>query len=395
MTPEAPLPGVRRLRLGMVGGGTGFIGPIHADGARLSGRWNVVAGALSSNPDKARKAGGEWGLAPDRIYVDYRDMAASEAAREDGVEAVAITTPNANHHAACVAFLERGIDVICDKPLTTNLADALDLVARQKKLGLIFGVTYDFASFAMVRQAREMVRAGEVGRIRQILVEFSQDWAVEPITPDRAGQYWRIDPERAGPSFTTADLGVHAFHMASFVSGLEATELRAELFVCGADKPLEDTAFVQLRFAGGVPGSLWVSQAATGTDCNIRIRIFGDKAGLEWSHEEPDQLCFNRLNQPAQIIKRGQGAGMAVVAERFSRIPRGNPQGWVDAWAGLYAEFATVIAARRAGMPIPQSAVDYPNVVDGARGVKFVEAALESHRAGSAWTDCRLELQGA
>ena len=335
------------------------------------------------------------GLAPERVYVDYRDMAASEAVREDGIEAVAITTPNADHHAACVAFLERGIDVICDKPLTTNLADALDLVARQKKLGLVFGVTYDFASFAMVRQAREMVRSGEVGRIRQILVEFSQDWAVEPITPDRTGQYWRIDPARAGPSFTTADLGVHAFHMASFVSGLEATELRAELFVCGADKPLEDTAFVQLRYAGGVPGSLWVSQAAAGTDCNIRLRIFGDKAGVEWSHEEPDQLRFNRLKRPAQIIKRGQGAGMAAAAERFSHISRGNPQGWVDAWAGLYAEFATAIAARRAGMPVPPSAADYPTVVDGARGVKFVEAALASHEARGAWTDCRLELQGA
>ena len=394
MTAEARVPGVRRLRLGMVGGGTGFIGPIHADGARLSHRWDVVAGALSSNPDTARRAGEEWGFAPDRVYVDYREMAAREAAREDGIEAVAITTPNAHHHAACVAFLERGIDVICDKPLTTNLPDALDLVARQKALGLVFGVTYGFAAFAMVRQAREMVLAGEVGRIRQVLVEFSQDWAVEPITPDRAGQYWRIDPARAGPSFTTADIGVHAFHMASFVSGLEATKLRADLFVCGADKPLDDTAFVQLCFADGVPGSLWVSQAAAGTDCNIRIRIFGDKAGLEWSHEEPDQLRFNRLNQPAQIIKRGQGSGMVAAAERFSHVPRGNPQGWVDAWAGLYAEFAAVIAARRAGMPVPHSAVDYPTVVDGARGVKFLEAALESHEAGGAWTDCRLALQG-
>src|SRR5262249_26284714 len=218
-----------------------------------------------------------------------------------------------------------------------------------KAAGLVFGVTYGFAAFAMVRQAREMVLAGEVGRVRQVLVEFSQDWAVEPITPDRAGQYWRIDPSISGPSFTTADIGVHAFHMASFVSGLEATRLRSDLHVCGAPKPLDDTAFIQLRFADDIPGSLWVSQAAAGTNTNIRFRIFGDKAGLEWSHEDPEKLHFNRLNQPAQTIIRGPGAGMNDAGARLSRLPRGNAQGWVDAWAGLYGEFAAAIAARRAG----------------------------------------------
>src|SRR5262249_10353837 len=187
-----------------------------------------------------------------------------------------------------------------------------------KAAGLVFGVTYGFAAFAMVRQAREMVLAGEVGRIRQVLVEFSQDWAVEPITPDRKGQLWRIDPEVAGPSFTTADIGVHAFHMATFVSGLEATRLRADLQVCGAPKPLDDTAFILLRFADDVPGSLWVSQAATGTNCNIRIRVFGEKASIEWNHEDPDRLYFNRLNQPAQIIVRGRGAGMNPAGEHFN-----------------------------------------------------------------------------
>ena len=381
-----------RLRLGFVGGG--FIAPLHADGARLSGRWDVVAGALSSNPEKARTAGAEWNLPPDRIYSDYGEMAAREAARPDGIDAVAITTPNATHHAACVAFLDRGIDVICDKPLTTNLADALDLVARQKSTGLVFGVTYGFAAFAMVRQAREMVRAGELGRIRQVLVEFSQDWAVEPITPDHKGQYWRIDPAVAGPSFTTADIGVHAFHMASFVSGLEATRLRADLHVCGAPKPLDDTAFIQLRFAEDVPGALWVSQAATGTNCNIRIRVFGEKAAIEWNHETPDQLHFNRLNQPAQIIVRGQGAGMNAAGERFNRVPRGNPQGWVDAWAGLYGEFAGAIAARRAGSGVQNGLLDCPTVIDGARGVKFLEAAVDSHKAGGTWVDCQLRLEG-
>jgi len=374
----------------MVGGG--FIAPLHADGARLSGRWEVIAGALSSNPEKARATGVDWNLPADRIYSNYREMAAAEAGRADGIDAVAITTPNVTHHPVCAAFLDRGIDVICDKPLTTNLADAIDLVRRQQTTGLFFGVTYGFAAFAMVRQAREMVRAGELGSIRQVLVEFSQDWAVAPITPDRKGQYWRIDPAAAGPSFTTADIGVHAFHMASFVSGIEATRLRADLHVCGAAKPLDDTAFIQLRYADDIPGSLWVSQAATGTNCNIRLRVFGEKAAIEWNHEAPDQLHFNRLNHPAQIIVRGPGAGMNSAGERFNRIPRGNPQGWVDAWAGLYAEFADAVAARRRASLPTGGLPDCPTVVDGARGVKFIEAAIESHRAGGSWVDCRLVL---
>lgn len=385
-------PARRRLRLGMVGGGGGFIAPLHADGALLSRRWDIVAGALSSNPEVARAAGLEWNLDPDRTYTDYKEMAALEASRPDGIDAVTITTPNATHYPVCVAFLERGIDIICDKPLTTTLADALDLVTRQRATGLIFGVTYGFAAFAMVRQARRMVAAGELGRIRQVLVEFSQDWAVEPITPDRKGQYWRIDPTRAGPSFTTADIGVHAFHMASFVSGLEATKLRADLHVCGSPKPLDDTAFMQLRFNDEVPGSIWVSQAAAGTNCNIRLRVFGDRASIEWNHENSDVLHFNRLNEPAQLTIRGTGAGMNAAGSRFSRLPRGNPQGWSDAWACLYSEFAIAIEARRDGVPVPNGLLDYPTVVDGARGIKFLDAALESHRAGGAWVDCRLQL---
>src|SRR5260221_7787451 len=317
-------------------------------------------------------------------------MAAKEFARADAIDAVAITTPNDTHHPICVAFLERGIDVICDKPLTTTLADALDLVARQQRTGLVFGVTHGFAAFAMVRQAREMVRAGALGRIRQVHVELGQDWAIAPITPDRKGQYWRIDPARAGPSFTTADIGVHAFHLAGFVSGLEITRLRADLFVCGAPKPLDDTAYMQLRFADEVPGSLWVSQAAAGHDCNIRFRIFGEKASLEWSHENPDILRFGCLNEPPRLIARGPGAGMNAAGTRFSRVPRGNPQGWIDAWAGLYTELAVAVEARRDGIALPAGLLDFPTVVDGARGVKFLEAALESHREGGIWVDCRL-----
>lgn len=378
--------------MGMVGGGRGFIGALHADGALLSRRWNIVAGALSSDPEVARVTGREWKLDPERTYTDYRQMAAQEAARSDGIEAVSITAPNSTHHAIASAFMDVGIDVICDKPLTTNLGDALDLVAKQRRTGLVFGVTYGFAAFAMVRQARQMVMDGEIGAVRQVLIEFSQDWAVDPITPDRKGQYWRIDPVQAGPSFTTADIGVHAFHMASFVSCLEATKLRADLHVCGSPKPLDDTAFMQLRFEDDVPGSLWVSQAAAGTNCNIRIRVFGTKGGIDWSHEQPDTLHVNRLNRPAEVIIRGQGCGMKAAGMRFSRMPRGNPQGWADAWAGLYTEYAIAIAARRNGLEPPVGLLECPTVIDGARGIKFLEAALESHRDGGRWVDCRLQV---
>jgi predicted dehydrogenase len=317
-------------------------------------------------------------------------MAAREAARPDGIEAVAVTTPNASHHEACIAFLDRGIDVICDKPLTTRLVDALDLVDRQRRTGLVFGVTHAFAAFAMVRQAREMVRADELGRIRHVHVEFTQDWAVAPIAPDHKGGQWRIDRELAGPSFTTADIGVHAQHMACFVTGMEMTRLRAELHVCGADKPLDDTAFMHVRYDDTVPGTLFVSQAAAGMDCAMRLRIFGNKAGLDWDMQVPEILRFNRLNAPAQTIVRGPGAGMSAAASRFNRQPRGSPQALIDAWASLYTEFAIAIEARRAGSQLPPDLLAYPTVIDGARGVKFVEAAIESHQAGGAWVDCRL-----
>jgi predicted dehydrogenase len=385
-------PARRRLRLGVVGGGRGYIGRVHADGAKLSDRWEVVAGALSSDPIVAESAGAEWMLPRDRIYRNFQEMATREATRPDGIDAVAVTTPNATHYEACVAFLDKGMDVICDKPLTTRLADAVDLVERQRRTGLVFGVTHAFAAFAMVRQAREMVRAGELGRIRHVHIEFTQDWAVAPIAPGHKGGQWRIDPERAGPSFTTADIGVHAHHMACFVTGMTMTGLRAELLVCGADKPLDDTAFMHVRYDDAVPGTLFVSQAAAGADCVIRLRIFGDKAGLDWDMQTPEILHFKRLNAPPQTIIRGQGVGISAAASRFNRQPRGSPQALIDAWASLYTEFAIAIEARRAGTQLPPDLLAYPTVLDGARGVKFVEAAIKSHRACSAWVDCRLEL---
>ncbi len=374
---ETRLPPVqRRLRLGFVGGGRGaLIGRVHAMGARLSNRWQAVAGALSSDPQVALESGRDWLLADDRIYSDYRDMAEKEAARQDGIEAVVISTPNWTHKDIAEAFLRRGIDVICDKPLTTTLDDALELVKLQRETGLVVGVTYPYPSHAMVRQARELVLSGELGRVRQVHVEYMQDWATEPDDPNFKGASWRRDPGRVGRASATNDIGTHAFHLAHFVTGLEMVECRAEFHVCGAPKAMEDTAFVQTRYEGGVPGTLWVTQAAPGNYCALRIRVYGEKAGLEWDQEKPEFLRFNRLNRPETVFVRGHGAGMVPQAERLLSLPRGHPEALSDAWANLYSEFAIAIEARRAGKSVPEGLLNYPTVLD---------------EAGSVWRDCRL-----
>ena len=391
---EAPFPPPsRRLRLGIVGGGRGsFIGPVHLNGARLSNRWELAAAAPSSRPEVARATGRDWFLPEDRVYDDFRAMASAEAKRPDGIDAVAIVTPNATHHAIARAFMESGIDVISDKPVTSTLHDALDLVAFQRDTGLVFGVTYSFAAHPMVRQARQMVAEGALGRLRQIHVEYFQEWAILPSTEGGKGAAWRLDEAQVGAAFTTGDIGTHAHHLACFVSGLEMTRLRAEFHVSGAPKPLEDTAFMHVRYAGDVPGTLMVSQAAAGTACGLRLRVFGEKAGLEWDQENPEMLRFAPFGEPARIVSRGYGAGIGIEAGRFVRMPRGHPEALTDAWANLYTEFAIAIEARRSGTVLPDGLLRHPDVVDGARGVRFVEAAADSAKAGGAWVDCSLAV---
>ncbi len=385
MLPQA----TRRLRLGFVGGGQGaFIGQVHAMGARLSNRWEVVAGALSATPEIARTSGRDWLLAEDRTYSDYAAMAAAEAARADGIDAVAIVTPNHLHAPVALAFLAHGIDVICDKPLCNTLQEAEALCAAQRRSGLVFAVTYVYASHAMVRQIREMVLAGAVGRIRQIHVEYFQEWALGASAISEKGGSWRMDPARSGRSFTTADIGTHAHHLACFATGLEMQALRAEFHVTGAPKPLEDTCFMQTRFTGGVPGTLMVSQAAAGTHCGLRLRIFGDAAGLEWNQETPEHVTLAPVGAPSQRLSRGADAGIGAAAQRVIRMPRGHPEGYADAWATLYTEFAVAVEARRAGRSLPDGLLGLPTLEDGVRGVRFAQAAVASNAAGGIWTDC-------
>lgn len=373
----------RRLRLGFVGGGQGgLIGKVHANGARLSNRWDIVAGALSSTPEKAWASGRDWLLAEDRIYTDYAEMAAKEAARDDGIDAVAIVTPNHLHHPVACAFLDAGIDVICDKPVSVTLSDALDLQERTEKAGRFFGVTYVYSAHAMVRQARAMVASGALGELRQIHVEYLQEWAAMVTDADADRRSWRFDPAKGGASMTTADIGTHAIHLASFVTGLELTDLRAEFHVTGKPKAQEDTAFINLRFEGGVPGTALVSQAMIGTHCGLRLRLSGAKAGLEWQQENPESLTFMPYDAPAQVISRGLSAGIAEEVLPLVRMPRGHPEALTDAWANLYLEFAVAIEARRKGETLAPGLIACPTLEEGVKDVAFVEAAIASNENG-------------
>lgn len=377
----------RRLRLGIVGGGRGLVGQWHWTGVRLSNRWDLVAGALSSDPDVAQKTGRAWLLPEDRVYSDYRAMAKAEAARADGVEAVAICTPNWTHRPIAEAFMAEGIDIICDKPIANTLEDCDALAAAQAKAGVIFAVTHPYAYHPMIVQARAMVAAGAIGRVTQVLVEYAQDWATAPASTAGAGFEWRQDPAKVGRASATADIGTHALHLLETVAGTPVTRLRADFHTVGKAATMEDTAFLSLRLANGAPGTMWITQAAPGNFCGLRLRTYGETGGLEWDQEYPEQLRHAPLDAPWQILHRGHGAGIVPEAERMVTLPRGHGEALSDAWGNLYTEIALAVAARRDGQALAEGLIDLPGLDDGARGVRFVHAAADSHEADGAWVD--------
>ena len=375
----------RRLRLGMVGGGPGaFIGAVHRIAARLDDRYELVAAALSSDREKSLAGAKELNIP--RAYGSFQEMAARESTLPDGIEVVPIVTPNHMHHAPAKAFLEAGIDVICDKPLTTSLEDALDLANTVRRTGLVFGVTHNYTGHPLVRQAREMVAAGELGPIRLVQVEYVQDWLSTPL--ERTGQKqaeWRTDPARSGPGGSLGDIGTHAYNLACFVTGLTCEKVAADVSTFVPGRRLDDNVHMMLRFSGGPKGSLWATQIAPGNENNLALRVYGEKAGLEWRQEDPNQLIFTPLGQPKQTIRRGS-AGTGRAAAHATRIPSGHPEGYLEAFAQLYNDLAEQIVSRREKRaPNPLSLL-VPSVEDGVEGVRFIKTALESSRNGSAWT---------
>lgn len=366
------------IRLGMVGGGKdAFIGAVHRIAARLDDEYRLVAGALSSTPERSLESGLALGLERERIYGSFQEMAEKEAARKDGIEAVAIVTPNHMHFPATQEFLKRGIHVICDKPMTSTLEDAEKLAELARSSDALFVLTHNYTGYPMIRQAREMIANGELGSIRVVQAEYVQDWLT--VAAEDAGSKqaeWRTDPARSGAGGAIGDIGTHAFNLLSFVTGLKTEELAAELHRFVPGRRVDDNAHIMLRLEGGARGMLWASQVAPGNENGLKLRIYGDKGGLEWFQEEPNKLWFTPFGEPKRLITRN-GAGAGPAAARMSRIPSGHPEGYLEGFANIYAEAARAIRARQAGEALPPDVV-YPTVDDGVAGLKFIDACVRS-----------------
>ncbi len=368
------------IRLGMVGGGEGaFIGAVHRIAARLDGQFVLLAGALSSDPARARASGQALGLAEDRIYDDFAAMAEAEAARPDGIEAVAIVTPNHMHAAPAQAFLARGIHVICDKPLAATPEQAMAMAQAAAQSDALFVLTHNYTAYPMVRTARAMVAEGALGALRVAQVEYAQDWLAEDVSFKQAD--WRTDPARAGAG-AVGDIGTHAFNLLEFVAGLRVTALAADLHSFVPGRAVDDNAHVLLRLEQGARGQLWVSQVAVGRENGLRLRLHGDKGGLEWEQEAPDRLWFTPHGAPRRLLTRN-GAGMPEAVRPLTRVPAGHPEGYLEGFANLYAEAALAIRAHGTGGPHP--APHLPTMADGLRGMAFIAACQRSSAQNAAW----------
>jgi len=378
----------RRLRLGVIGGGPGsFIGPVHRAAARLDDNYEVVASVLSSDPQRSRAAGTAIGIAPDRAYASPEDFFAGEKARDDGIDAVAIMTPNDSHYRLCLAALDAGLDIICDKPLTTSLDEARGLAKRVKASGRVFCQTFNYTGFPLVRQARAMVRDGDLGEIRLVQVNYiqGQNAALRPGERSGSPTEWRWRPEQAGRSLILGDIGSHAHHMVCFVACQPFARVLADVTATVPGRNADDHAGILFRLDSGAPGVMWVTQAAAGAVHGLHFRVFGEKGGLEWFQETPNQLVHSRAGEPALIYERA-GPGLKAEARRAERIAIGHPEGYQEAFAVLYADAAEAIVARRLGEAPEPLLRDYPTIDDGLETMVFIEAAIASSRAGG-WVE--------
>jgi predicted dehydrogenase len=378
----------RRLRLGMVGGGQGaFIGAVHRLAARMDDRWALTAGALSADPQRAHDSALALHIDPDRSYASFEEMAHRESARPDGIDAVAIVTPNHLHHAPAKAFVEAGISVICDKPLTSTLEDAHDLAAALRGAKVVFALTHNYTGYPLVRQARDMVRSGEIGPVRTVQVEYAQDWLTTKLEDSGHKQAaWRTDPARSGAAGSVGDIGTHAFNLAEFVTGMTVTRLCADLSSFVPGRKLDDNAQMLLRWENGARGALWCSQCAPGNENTLRLRVYGERAGLAWEQENPNFLVLTPHGEPPRVIRRA-GAGASAVAGHASRIPAGHPEGYLEAFGILYRDIADQIEAHKAGREPDPACMLVPGIEEGVRGMRFIVAAVQSSRDGAVWVE--------
>jgi len=376
----------RRLRLALIGGGPGsFIGAMHRQAARRDDRYEILTGVLSSDPEKSKQAGRELGM--ERLYASVEEMLEGESSHTDGVDAVAIMTPNDSHFSYSIAALERGFDVICDKPMTNTLEEAGVLHKKVQETGLIFCLTHNYTGYPMVRQAKAMVEDGQLGTIRLVQVEYVQGGKADESTAMPEVLPWKYDPLRGGPSLVMGDIGTHAHNLTRFITGLEVEQVSAEVGTIVPDRRVHDYAGALLRFENGARGSFWVTQAAAGVENCLRIRVSGTKGTLEWMQEFPQALTFKPLHGPSQN-RTPNGPGTLPLSARSTRLVAGHPEGFPDGFANIYSDAAEAIAARRAGKQADPLALYFPNSRDGLLGVRFVNSIIESSNANGKWVTC-------
>tara|TARA_B100001123_G_scaffold61155_1_gene66500 strand:+ start:288 stop:1466 length:1179 start_codon:yes stop_codon:yes gene_type:complete len=376
----------RKIRIGMVGGGkNAFIGGVHRIALRLDGYYELVAGSFSSNFDNSKETGKDLGLAEDRIYETYHEMAEKESARSDGIDVVAIVTPNHLHIPIAKIFAEKGIHIICDKPLALSSEEAINLKNIVESKKLIFALTHNYTGYPMVRHARSLIQKGDLGSIRVIQAEYPQDWLTTKAEDSGLKQAeWRTDPKRSGGGGCIGDIGTHAFNLIRFITGLEVDELSADIHTFVKGRLLDDNAQIMLRFKGGAKGAIWCSQVAVGNENNLKIRVFGENGGLEWRQEDPNYLYYTKFGHPTQRVTRGS-ASASEEANNVTRVPPGHPEGYLEGFANIYSDVCKSLFAQINNQNYDQSNDCYPTIYDGVEGMRFIETVLESSKNNSKW----------
>ena len=376
----------RKIRIGMVGGGKdAFIGGVHRIALRLDGYYELVAGSFSSNFDNSKETGKNLGLAEDRIYKNYQEMAEKESARSDGIDVVSIVTPNHLHVPIAKIFANKGIHIICDKPLALSSEEAIDLKNIVENKKLIFALTHNYTGYPMVRHARSLIQKGDLGSIRVIQAEYPQDWLTTKVEDNGLKQAeWRTDPKRSGEGGCIGDIGTHAFNLIRFITGLEVDELSADIHTFVKGRLLDDNAQIMLRFKKGAKGAIWSSQVAVGNENNLKIRVFGENGGLEWKQEDPNYLYHTKFGHPTQRITRGSSSA-GKEANEVTRIPSGHPEGYLEGFANIYSDVCKVLFAQINKQKYEHSNDCYPTIYDGIEGMRFIETVLESSKNNSKW----------
>ena len=378
----------RRMRIGMVGGGKdAFIGGVHRIALRLDGNYELVAGSFSSNFDNSKETGKDLGLAEDRIYETYQEMAEKESARSDGIHVVAIVTPNHLHVPIAKIFAEKGMHIICDKPLALSTKEAIELKNIVENNKIIFALTHNYTGYPMVRHARSLIQKNDLGSIRVVQAEYPQDWLTTKAEDSGLKQAeWRTDPKRSGDGGCIGDIGTHAFNLIRFITGLEVDELSADIHTFVKGRLLDDNAQIMLRFKGGAKGAIWSSQVAVGNENNLKIRVFGENGGLEWRQEDPNYLYYTKFGHPTHKITRGSGSA-SEEANNVTRIPPGHPEGYLEGFANIYSDVYKRLFAQTNQQNYDQSNDCYPTIYDGVEGMRFIETVLESNNNNSKWVE--------